>query len=83
MGKSIDNSLGDTEHKDSSVLGPNNFKPGFFAEVKHYMNPLHIYCKERKMKIPKGVAKFLARDIYERVIYNTIFNNHKKNVLNF
>ena len=36
--------------------------------IKHYMNPLHIYCRLRDMGIKKGKAKFLCR-IYENTIF--------------
>ena len=36
--------------------------------IKHYMNPLHIYCRMRDMGIAKGTAMFLCR-IYECCIF--------------
>ena len=36
--------------------------------IKHYMNPLHIYCRLRDIGITKGTAMFLCR-IYERSIF--------------
>jgi len=38
------------------------------AGIKHYMNPLHIYCRLRDIGIAKGTAMFLCR-IYERSIF--------------
>ncbi len=38
------------------------------AGIKHYMNPLHIYCRLRDIGIGKGTAVFLCR-IYERSIF--------------
>jgi hypothetical protein len=38
------------------------------AAIKHYMNPLHIYCRLRDIGIGKGTAMFLCR-IYERNLF--------------
>ena len=38
------------------------------AEIKHYMNPLHIYCRLRDIGISKNTAIFLCR-VYERMIF--------------
>lgn len=40
--------------------------------IKHYMNPLHIYCRLRDLGIAKGTARFLCR-IYERIIFKHVF----------
>ena len=37
-------------------------------ELKHYMNPLHIYCRLRDIGVTKNVARFLCRG-YERAIF--------------
>jgi hypothetical protein len=36
--------------------------------IKHYMNPLHVYCRLRDVGLPKGMASFLCR-IYERAVF--------------
>ncbi len=36
--------------------------------IKHYLNPLHIYCRMRNMGIVKDIAMFL-RQIYECCIF--------------
>ncbi|TET93070.1 MAG: hypothetical protein E3J46_00320 [Desulfobacteraceae bacterium] len=36
--------------------------------IKHYMNPLHIYCRLRDIGIAKGLALFMCRN-YERSIF--------------
>jgi hypothetical protein len=38
------------------------------ATIKHYMNPLHIYCRLRDMRIPKHTAMLLCR-VYERTLF--------------
>ena len=45
--------------------------------AKHYTNPLYFYCREMDMGIPKSIAIFFARDIYEKGFYNFILNNHR------
>jgi hypothetical protein len=40
------------------------------AAIKHYINPLHIYCRLRDIGLPKGAAAFLCR-LYERVIFKS------------
>jgi hypothetical protein len=42
------------------------------ATIKHYMNPLHIYCRLRDLGLAKGPACFLCR-IYERAILKKFF----------
>jgi len=37
------------------------------AGIKHYMNPLHIYCRLRDIGIGNGIAVVLYRN-YERPI---------------
>ena len=39
------------------------------AAIKHYLNPLHVYCRLRDLGLAKNPAVFLCR-IYERAIYN-------------
>ena len=41
------------------------------ATLKHYMNPLHIYCRLRDMRIPKNPAMLVCR-VYERTIFKCI-----------
>ena len=36
--------------------------------IKHYMNPLHIYCRLRELGMAKTPASSLCR-IYERIIF--------------
>jgi hypothetical protein len=38
------------------------------AGLKHYMNPVHIYCRLRDLGLAKRPAIFLCR-IYERAIF--------------
>lgn len=38
------------------------------AAIKHYMNPLHIYCRLRDIGISRNAAIFVCR-IYERAIF--------------
>ncbi len=38
------------------------------AAIKHYMNPLHIYCRLRDIGISRNAAIFMCR-IYERAIF--------------
>ena len=42
------------------------------AAIKHYMNPLHIYCRLRDLGLAKGPAAVLCR-IYERSIFSKYF----------
>jgi hypothetical protein len=39
--------------------------------LKHYLNPLHVYCRLRDMGIGKGVASVLCR-CYEKMIFRPI-----------
>lgn len=41
------------------------------ATIKHYMNPLHIYCRLRDVGIPKTAAIFVCR-IYENTIFKCL-----------
>jgi len=36
---------------------------------KHYMNPLHVYCRLRDLGVPKGAATFVCR-FYEFRVFN-------------
>ncbi len=36
---------------------------------QHYLNPLHVYCRLRDLRVPKGVAILLCK-FYERAIFN-------------
>jgi hypothetical protein len=38
------------------------------AALKHYLNPLHVYCRLRDLGMGKGTAVFLCR-IYEHSIF--------------
>jgi len=38
------------------------------SALKHYLNPLHIYCRLRDIGMGKGSAVFLCR-IYERSFF--------------
>ena len=40
--------------------------------LKHYMNPLHIYCRLRDIGLGKNACAFLCR-IYERAIFKKFF----------
>jgi len=40
--------------------------------LKHYLNPLHVYCRLRDIGIAKKTAIFLCR-FYERTIFNLLF----------
>lgn len=37
--------------------------------LQHYLNPLHIYCRMRDIRIPKGIAMFLCK-LYEKMFRN-------------
>ena len=45
---------------------------GMSPTIKHYMNPLHIYCRLRNLGIAKSWAACLVR-YYERQIFNRYF----------
>jgi len=36
---------------------------------KHYMNPLHVYCRLRDLGVPKGTATVVCR-FYEFRVFN-------------
>ena len=36
--------------------------------IKHYFNPLHVYCRLRDLGLAKGPASFLCK-FYERIIF--------------
>ncbi len=40
-------------------------------ELKHYLNPLHVYCRLRDGHCPKGIAMFLIK-IYEIGLFRPI-----------
>ena len=42
------------------------------ATIKHYLNPLHIYCRLRDLGLGKSMAAFLCR-FYEKTIFNKYF----------
>jgi hypothetical protein len=42
------------------------------AAIKHYLNPLHVYCRLRDLGLAKSPAAFLCR-IYERAIFSRYF----------
>jgi len=37
------------------------------AALKHYLNPLHVYCRLRDLGMTKGVAVSLCK-LYERMV---------------
>lgn len=41
------------------------------SAIKHYMNPLHIYCRLRDIGFAKARAVSLCR-IYERTVFKYI-----------
>ncbi|MFC1823065.1 hypothetical protein ACFL9T_10190 [Thermodesulfobacteriota bacterium] len=41
------------------------------STIKHYLNPLHVYCRLRDIGLTKGLATALCR-IYERVIFKRV-----------
>jgi hypothetical protein len=41
------------------------------ATLKHYMNPLHIYCRLRDVGIPKNPAMLVCR-VYERTVFKCL-----------
>lgn len=45
--------------------------------LQHYMNPVHIYCRLRDMRIPRKSAVFLCR-LYERTIFKIFSVNKPK-----
>jgi hypothetical protein len=44
------------------------------AGIKHYMNPLHIYCRLRDIGISKQTAMALCR-VYERTLFRCLSVN--------
>jgi len=36
--------------------------------LKHYLNPLHVYCRLRDLGVGKGTATFLCK-VYEKMIF--------------
>jgi hypothetical protein len=42
--------------------------------LKHYLNPLHVYCRLRDIGLGKGFASFLCRS-YERMIFRRFMSN--------
>jgi len=47
------------------------------AALKHYLNPLHIYCRLRDMGIGKETAHFLCC-FYERSIFKHFISERDK-----
>jgi hypothetical protein len=45
---------------------------GMVREIKHYMNPLHVYCRFRDIGMGKRLSSFLCH-LYERAIFNRYF----------
>jgi hypothetical protein len=39
--------------------------------LKHYLNPLHLYCRLRDLGLCKGRAAFICR-IYERTVFKPV-----------
>jgi len=44
------------------------------SALKHYLNPLHLYCRLRDVGIQKNIAIWLCR-FYERNIFNLVVPN--------
>jgi hypothetical protein len=42
------------------------------AKVRHYMNPLHVYCRLRGLGVSRGTASYMSRR-YERYLFKRIF----------
>lgn len=38
------------------------------SEIKHYLNPLHVYCRLRDIGVSKCRAQFVCR-LYEKVLF--------------
>jgi len=54
------------------ILSPFSFNLKIMTTaLKHYLNPLHVYCRLRDIGLGKGVASFLCR-CYERMIFRPI-----------
>jgi hypothetical protein len=47
------------------------------AAIKHYMNPLHVYCRLRDIGISRNAAMFVCR-IYERAIFKYFARGEKE-----
>jgi hypothetical protein len=47
------------------------------AAIKHYMNPLHVYCRLRDMGISRNAASFVCR-LYERAIFKHFARGEKE-----
>ena len=47
------------------------------AEIKHYMNPLHVYCRLRDIGVSRSAAMFVCR-FYERVIFKYLARGEKE-----
>jgi hypothetical protein len=45
------------------------------AELKHYINPLHVYCRLRDLGMGKESACFLCR-IYERFVFKRLYSGN-------
>lgn len=41
------------------------------AALRHYLNPLHVYCRLRDMGVTKNLALFLC-GFYERSIFRPL-----------
>jgi hypothetical protein len=42
------------------------------GKARHYMNPLHVYCRLRGLGVSHGTAKYVCRS-YERYLFQHIF----------
>jgi hypothetical protein len=42
------------------------------VNLRHYVNPLHIYCRLRNMAVPKGIARYVCTK-YECLIFRHVF----------
>jgi len=45
--------------------------------IKHYMNPLHVYCRLRDMGFPKGKARSFC-EAYENSFFRCLFARQTK-----
>lgn len=46
------------------------------AKLKHILNPVHVYCRLREMKIGKKVCAEIA-SFYETKFYKKVFERNK------
>lgn len=46
------------------------------GKLRHYMNPLHIYCRLRGLGVSKGTAKYVCRK-YEGYLFEHVFSKKR------